>query len=165
MLAAPALPQVLDRPWIARHLRHAGTMCLIDAVTSWDAGVVHCRTRTHERADNPLRADNRLGAMCGIEYGAQAAAAHGAILACLEAGQGGGAPVAGYLAALREVESAVERLDDLPRELAIVATRIASLPGGAAYGYAIRHGSATVQSGRLTLRFLAPTGGLPGGEA
>ena len=39
------------------------------------------RRRSHRDADNPLRAHDRLGAACGIEYAAQAMAAHGALLA------------------------------------------------------------------------------------
>jgi predicted hotdog family 3-hydroxylacyl-ACP dehydratase len=113
-------------------------------------------TSTHTHANNPLRAENRLGALCGVEYAAQAVAIHGAILNC-EGGPGQGPthPMHGYLVALRDVDVRVERLDNLPEELEIVAVRVAALAGGASYRYVIRRGPETLQSGRLTLRFTA----------
>jgi predicted hotdog family 3-hydroxylacyl-ACP dehydratase len=157
MLAPPAPPQCIDRDWIARHMRHAGAMCLIDAVAAWDLAAIRCSARTHTAADNPLRAEGRLGAMIGVEYGAQAAAIHGAILAC----PGGplaeeAAPLQGVLVAARKLEILVERLDRYVRDLEIVAERTAALPGGATYRYVIRHESTTLQIGQLTLKFASP---------
>src|SRR5574337_973688 len=34
---------------------HAGTMCLLDAVCSWDERRIHAISTSHARADNPLR--------------------------------------------------------------------------------------------------------------
>lgn len=83
-----------------------GAMVLLDAVLHWDEVEITCAARSHLDTDNPLRRAGRLGAACGIEYGLQAAAVHGALLA-------GSAPVtAGFLAALRAVALHVERLDN-----------------------------------------------------
>ena len=129
-------------------------MCLIDNVIGWDAGAIRCVTQTHVQGDNPLRAQGRLGALCGIEYAAQAMAIHGAILHWGNAAPGDPCgPVQGYLAALRDVQSLVERLDDLAPELEIAAVRFAALAGGAIYDYEIRHATRTLQTGRLTLKF------------
>jgi predicted hotdog family 3-hydroxylacyl-ACP dehydratase len=42
---------------------HQGTMCLLDEVVAWDADAIHARSRSHSRADNPLRSDGRLRAV------------------------------------------------------------------------------------------------------
>jgi predicted hotdog family 3-hydroxylacyl-ACP dehydratase len=70
----------LDHAWIARHIPHQGSMCLLDYVEAWDQERIQCRASSHRAADNPLRAYGRLGAACGIEYAAQAMAVHGALL-------------------------------------------------------------------------------------
>ncbi len=81
-------------------------MVLLDRLERWDAQSVLCRTRSHLDPANPLRRNGRLAGLCGIEYGLQAAALHGALLA------GGVAQAAGYAASLRSVALDVERLDD-----------------------------------------------------
>ena len=91
---------------LAAMLPHAGAMVLLDAAVAWDAARLLCRTRSHLDPGNPLRRDGRLSAICGAEYGFQAAALHGAMLA------GGLAQAAGYVARLRDAECLVERLDD-----------------------------------------------------
>jgi predicted hotdog family 3-hydroxylacyl-ACP dehydratase len=96
---------MLSRARILELIPHQGTMCLLDEVTAWSDATITCRTRSHLSPDNPLRRNGSLHVLCGIEYGLQAAALHGALLA-------GRAQSAGYLAALRSVEFLAERLDD-----------------------------------------------------
>lgn len=91
---------------LAAMVPHAGTMVLLDAVVAWDARRILCRSRSHLSVDNPLRRAGRLSAVCGVEYGLQAAALHGAMLA------GGEAQRAGYVARLRDVVLVVDALDD-----------------------------------------------------
>ncbi|HMX23550.1 MAG TPA: 3-hydroxylacyl-ACP dehydratase, partial [Accumulibacter sp.] len=100
---------MLDRDWIAAHIPHQGTMCLLDAVVDWSPTAIRCLARSHATLDNPLRADGRLGAACGIEYAAQAMAVHGALLAGID-----DPPRQGYLTSVRAVSLHVARLDDLP---------------------------------------------------
>src|ERR1700688_1204625 len=71
----------LNRAWIESRIPHHGRMCLLDEVIAWSDARVSCRSGTHREADNPLRADGKLGIACGIEYAAQAMAVHGALLA------------------------------------------------------------------------------------
>ena len=78
----------LDHAWIAAHIPHQGSMCLLDAVLRWDTQHVACSATSHGDPSNPLRQFGRLGAACGIEYAAQAMAVHGALLA--EHGRGPG---------------------------------------------------------------------------
>lgn len=94
-----------DRAAILALIPHQGAMCLLDRVVSWDDTRIRCETRSHLDASNPLRADGRLGVLCGCEYGMQAAALHGAL-------RTGTRPQAGRVAALRVVLIAVPRLDD-----------------------------------------------------
>ena len=43
----------LDRDWIARHIPHQGSMCLLDGVEEWDAQHILCRATSHRAPDNP----------------------------------------------------------------------------------------------------------------
>jgi predicted hotdog family 3-hydroxylacyl-ACP dehydratase len=70
----------LNRAWIEARIPHQGRMCLLDQVIEWNAQHIRCRTATHRAPDNPLRAHDRLGIACGIEYAAQAMALHGALV-------------------------------------------------------------------------------------
>ena len=53
---------MLDRAWIAAHIPHQGTMCLLNAVLEWDESRIVCEAMSHNLPDNPLRAEGRLGA-------------------------------------------------------------------------------------------------------
>ena len=69
---------MLTRQQILALIPHQGMMCLLDRVAAWSAADITCGASSHLSPDNPLRRDGRLGAICGIEYGLQAAALHGA---------------------------------------------------------------------------------------
>ena len=97
-------------------IAHQGAMCLLERIEAWDATKIQCRANSHLDPGNPLRRDGRLSGVCGIEYGLQAAAAHGALLA------DGAADPAGYLASLRGIKIDIGRLDDPTLgELVVVA--------------------------------------------
>jgi predicted hotdog family 3-hydroxylacyl-ACP dehydratase len=110
---------------------HQGRMCLLDRVEAWSATEIVCRARSHLDPENPLRRDGRLASVCGIEYGLQAAAAHGA-LAAPPAG-------AGWLAAVRSAEFSTPWLDEVAfGELVVEATLLHRDSNGFIYGFAIR---------------------------
>ena len=117
---------------LASMLPHAGAMVLLDAVVAWDATRIHCRTRSHLLASNPLRRAGRLASICGVEYGLQTAALHGAMRA-------GGIPQrAGYVARLRDVTLAVDALDDEALgTLGIAATQERAEANGMLYALVI----------------------------
>jgi len=121
-------------------------MCLLDAVTGWDAQRIRCSTSSHRRADNPLRAHDRLGAACGIEYAAQAMAAHGALLSAADS-----APRAGYLASVRGVDLLVARLDDVAADLVVEAERLSGDDDIVLYGFSVVAGERLLLSGRATV--------------
>ena len=141
---------MLDRVAIAARIPHQGSMCLLDAVLAWDSGQIHCRASSHRQPDNPLRAAERLGAACGIEYAAQAMAVHGALLA-----PEGAPPRPGYLASVRSVQLAVDRLDDLPQDLDIVAERLSGDENNILYHFRVEHAGDLLLSGRATVMLVA----------
>lgn len=141
---------MLDRAAIAARIPHQGSMCLLDAVLAWDSGQIHCRASSHRQPDNPLRAAERLGAACGIEYAAQAMAVHGALLA-----PAGAPPRPGYLASVRSVQLAVDRLDDLPQDLDIVAERLSGDEHNILYHFRVEHAGDLLLSGRAAVMLVA----------
>ena len=141
---------MLDRAAIAARIPHQGSMCLLDAVLAWDSGQIHCRASSQRQPDNPLRAAERLGAACGIEYAAQAMAVHGALLA-----PEGAPPRPGYLASVRSVQLAVDRLDDLPQDLDIVAERLSGDEHNILYHFRVEHAGNLLLSGRAAVMLVA----------
>ena len=99
----------LDHDAIAARIPHAGAMCLLDRVVSWDESHIECAGRGCSpigAPPHPLAQDGRLPATAAIEYAAQAMALHGRLvqerLLCPADGQAP-APRRGFLAGLRSV--------------------------------------------------------------
>jgi predicted hotdog family 3-hydroxylacyl-ACP dehydratase len=158
----------LDRTWIERNIPHHGRMCLLDEVMEWDAHHIRCRSGTHRLPDHPLRSQGRLGVACGIEYAAQAMAAHGALAGGALAHNSGGALAGsganragrqrsevGFLAGLRDVRLHVLRLDDVQADLICDAMLVAGDHGSALYEFALRSEALRLLSGRATVVFNA----------
>jgi predicted hotdog family 3-hydroxylacyl-ACP dehydratase len=122
---------VLNRDAIAGLLPHGGKMVLLDRVQRWTEDEITCLTGSHRWADNPLRRNAGLSTLCGVEYGAQAMALHGALVS----GDGGGP---GVLASLRKVRCHVARLDDIPGDLTVAAKLLIAQRGGFIYGFSLR---------------------------
>ena len=122
-------------------------MCLLDGVLDWDADRVRCVTSAHRSPANPLRARDRLGAVCGIEFAAQAMAVHGALLApALHLERR-----VGYLAAVRSVELHVARLDDIGEDLIATAARHGGDATTVLYAFTVSAGSRRLLTGRATI--------------
>lgn len=107
----------LEKEDIRELIPHAGQMCLLDRIISWDDRRIHCLSETHLDRDNPLRFEGCLPAIALIEYGAQAAAVHGSLLAIKHSGT----IRQGYLAAVRDAQFFVDELDNLTSCLDIIA--------------------------------------------
>lgn len=120
-------------------LPHAGAMRMITAVRQWDASGIVCESTTHRDPANPLRIGGVLPAACGLEYGAQAMAAHGALLAGRQQ-----KPRVGYLAAAHELALYCDRLDDADGPLQIRASCLLSGANHVAYEFCIRAASKAV---------------------
>jgi len=126
---------------------HRGAMSLLHEIVAYDATTIHATAVSHQQMSNPLRSDGRLRAVHLCEYGAQAMAVHGGLLA-RDAGLDA---MPGLLVALRAVQLNVVRIDDLPDELHVYATRL--LDGGSSWQYAFRveHAARVVASGRAAV--------------
>ena len=137
---------MLDRTWIAAHIPHQGTMCLLDAVLEWSEAAIVCRATSHADPVNPLRAAGRLGAAAGIEYAAQAMAVHGALIAGDDA-----PPRQGYLTSVRGVSLHAARLDDLPGTLEVRAERLMGDANHILYQFSVAHAGRCLLEGRAAV--------------
>jgi predicted hotdog family 3-hydroxylacyl-ACP dehydratase len=137
---------VRDRAWIEAHLPHKGGMNLLDTIASWDATSIRAIARSHRDANHPLRRDGELPIVCGIEYGAQAAAAHGALSSAHAS------PV-GFLASVRGVRFHASRLDDVTGDLDIHATQQGAGAGGVVYAFTVSSGGRILVEGRVAVAF------------
>ena len=128
-------------------LPHAGAMCLLDAVVSWDASGILCRTWSHRRTDNPLRCQQGLSALQGVEYGGQAMALHGALLA----GSDGDLKVRGYLVAVRDLVLNVDWLDPLEGHMDVTAELEIDTGRYVVHRFKIESEGDPLVSGRMTV--------------
>jgi predicted hotdog family 3-hydroxylacyl-ACP dehydratase len=140
-------PSAPDHAWIARHIPHQGSMCLLDGVEAWNAQHIQCRAGTHRAPGNPLRACGRLGAACGIEYAAQAMAVHGALLTP----SGTTAARASYLVSVRDTRLLVPRLDDIAADLEVGATCIVRSGNAIFYRFNVTAAGILLLNGRATI--------------
>jgi predicted hotdog family 3-hydroxylacyl-ACP dehydratase len=121
-------------------------MCLLDGVLEYDARRIVCRASSHTDPANPLRVGNRLPAACGVEYGAQAMAAHGALLAADGARLG-----PGVLASVRALTLHADRLDDVSGPLRITAERLSGEQDHILYDFSVAGGAGELLRGRATV--------------
>ena len=131
---------------------HRGAMSLLDSVVDWDDTRIHLTAISHIHTDNPLRSDGRLRAVHLCEYGAQAMAVHGGLLARRE----GKVAAPGLLVSLRSVRLHVARVDELPGPLDVHAIKL--LDGGASWQYEFRveHRGQVLAEGRAAVIHAAP---------
>ena len=137
----------INRDELCSLIPHAGTMCLLHTVECWDAESIVCTAISHHDTDNPLCNNGALGAVHALEYGAQAMAVHGGLLA---REKGATAPP-GYLAALRNAQLHVERLDALDEALQVEARCVMADGGNLIYAISISAGDIPVASARATV--------------
>jgi predicted hotdog family 3-hydroxylacyl-ACP dehydratase len=137
---------MIDRAAIAAMIPHAGTMCLLDRVISWDEQRIACRSAAHRDPDNPLRQSGRLGALTAIEFAAQAMAVHGRL-----AGSVSERPRAGFIASLRDIQCRCERLDQLGADLDISATKLMGDEHNVMYAFTVACGTQDLVTGRATV--------------
>ena len=141
------LDQPLEGHALYRLLPHSGDMRLIDKVTHWDETQIACLTNSHLNPSNPLRGNDQLSAVHAAEYGAQAMALHGGLLA-QKAGQ---RQPGGYLVSLRGVKLHTARLDNLDAVLAIEATQLLADEGNMLYDFTLRIEKTVIAEGRAAV--------------
>src|ERR1700736_4240953 len=98
---------MLTKPHWQHLIPHRGPMCLLDIVVAWDDAGIRASTASHRDPDNALRSDGMLRSVHLCEYGAQAMAIHGGLLA--QRDDRAAAP--GLLVLLHAVKLHVARID------------------------------------------------------
>ena len=96
---------------------------------------------------NPLRKQGRLAAIHLLEYGAQAMAVHGGILAR----ESSSIARPGYLAALRDVTISADYIDQIKTPLDIRAEKIASYSDSYMYAFRVTTNSQLLARARATV--------------
>jgi len=140
------MPMLTQAEWMPL-LPHAGAMRLLDRVERWDASSITCQASSHKHRENPLRFDGCLPAVTGLEYAAQAMGIHTGLLNPdgLTAGS------IGYVGGVRELVLTVERLDTLPDDLHIDATRLLEGEDSVMYQFNLTAGEQRVMHGRASI--------------
>jgi predicted hotdog family 3-hydroxylacyl-ACP dehydratase len=136
-----------DRALIAQLIPHQGAMSLLDCIANWNETIIVTTAWSHRSPQHPLREHGRLRAVHLCEYGAQAAAVHGGLIA--RAAGSRAAP--GYLVSLRGVSFACQRIDDLEGELQIRAELLLLDSDSWQYSFAAAHAGKVLASGRLAI--------------
>ena len=131
---------------------HQGGMCLLERVLDWDESRIRLTTATHRSLENPLRNGGRLRSVHLCEYGAQAMAGHGGLVA-----RGSSAPR--LLVSLRGVHLHVDDIDGLEGELVVEAERLLDTGSSWHYSFRVLHGNRLLAEGRAAV--MAATARLP----
>ena len=140
---------------LCRLIPHQEPMCLLDCIEEWSNTHLTCRTATHRAASNPLRRGDQLEAICGLEYAAQAIAAHIAIVLETDI-----PPFEGYLVAVRDLVLQRSRLDDISADLTIVVKRVVGEDTTFVYSFWVCADQWVLLNGRATI-FLTERKRLP----
>jgi predicted hotdog family 3-hydroxylacyl-ACP dehydratase len=137
---------MLNRQQIQVRIPHAGAMCLLDSVQHWDALSIDCRAPAPD-AQHPLAGPHGVSAVVAVEYAAQAAAVHGALL------DGTEVPRQGMLVTLRDVDLSAHRIDGAGGDLSIRAELLSRVPAACMYRFEVLHQRACIARGRLMVAF------------
>jgi predicted hotdog family 3-hydroxylacyl-ACP dehydratase len=132
---------------IASLVPHAARMCLLERVIRWDEESVATATATHRDPANPLAHGGRLRAIHLCEYGAQAMAVHGGLIA--EARGSRARP--GLLVSLRDVALDCDFVHEYGGELIVEARRLLAGDSAWQYEFRIAHAGQRLAQGRATV--------------
>jgi predicted hotdog family 3-hydroxylacyl-ACP dehydratase len=146
---------------LAQLLPHSGRMVMIDRVSHWDPDSIVCTSTRHLDPTNPLRGRRGLAAVCGLEFGAQAMAIHGSLVAARSAVHSAGAPRFGMIIAANQLAWSSPLLDDAGDQLTIRAWRLFGSDNQIVYGFALDGRVAGLVTGRASVILAAPADGVP----
>ncbi len=127
-------------------------MCLLDRVLTWNEKTIHCSSLSHTREDNPLLNNKLISSVHAVEYGAQAMAVHGGLLA-RESGQAIGS---GYLVSMRNIKLNCKVLNDMLDEIDIFAAQLINNSGNLVYDFEVKNKQKSLVSGRVTVMQIEP---------
>ncbi|GFZ86826.1 phosphotransferase [Dyella caseinilytica] len=131
---------------------HAGAMRLLDHVMDWDDRHIHVIAERHRPGHHPLQNGMHLHAVHLTEYGAQASAVHGALLA---SARGEACVRAGRLVSLRDVQLAIEYVDLAGGHLDVHAECLLADERGAQYLFKVEQRGLALASGRVAVIYTA----------
>lgn len=137
---------LIDQSEIRPLIPHAGDMCLLSGVNWWDATHIACIAHSHRDPANPLARNGKTGALCGIEFAAQAMAVHGSLTGLV-----GQRPRAGLLVSVRDVEARAEYLSDYREDLQIDAEQLMAEESSVCYSFTLHAGEKELLRGRATV--------------
>jgi predicted hotdog family 3-hydroxylacyl-ACP dehydratase len=137
----------VDKATLCRLIPHQGTMCLLDRVERWDSASILCTTSSHRDEENPLRRDNRLEAICGLEYAAQAMAVHVGLMEQRNERR----LAVGYLGAVKHLMLRATRLDIVNGTLTVQATRLVGEMSSFIYAFRMSAGIQALLEGRASI--------------
>jgi predicted hotdog family 3-hydroxylacyl-ACP dehydratase len=126
---------------------HRDAMSLLDTVVAWDDDSIDLTATSHRSGGNPLRSDGVLRAVHLCEYGAQAMAVHGGLIAQRE----GKVAAPGLLVSLRGVRLHVARVDDLPGALDVYAVKLLDSGSSWQYEFRVEHQGRRLAEGRAAV--------------
>ena len=138
----------LTRAEICARIPHAGAMCLLARVHSHDPHTLLAYADSHRDRGNPLRGADGLGAVCAVEYAAQAMALHAHLLADATA-----APSIGVLASVRDLKLFAPRLDNIDADLRILVQRLSGSTESLVYAFEVS-AQGTIATGRMAARLI-----------
>lgn len=141
---------VIERPGILQLIPQQGTMCLLDRILDWDAQHLRARGSDPSAPTHPLRSHARLGSAVALEYAAQAAAAHGALLGALAVAHQARPNGTALLASARALTLQGLRLDGGAEALLVEVRRLHGEGAAAMYEFELTAGTPLAR-GRLSL--------------
>lgn len=145
-------PITLDKTQICERIPHAGDMCLLEKMLSWDATHIKCSAKSHTDPENPLRIKNKLTSIAAIEYAGQAMALHGGLVAATDSPDM--RPRKGFLASLREIVISRDVLDDVTGDLLIEVELLMGDSDSSLYSFSVSTSDQPVISGRAAVKLL-----------
>jgi predicted hotdog family 3-hydroxylacyl-ACP dehydratase len=138
------------RAQIEQLVPHSGAMCLLDAVTHWDASHIACSSAA-PGASHPLAREGAVPAIAACEYAAQAVAVHGALLDGVQGARDG------MLAKLTDVELRTAFFPAGAAGVSVRAELLGRLATGCLYAFEVAGAGQPVASGRLIVAFTTPS--------
>jgi len=134
---------------IATLLPHAKPMILIDSMVALEHNFLVCSANSHLSSDNPLRIDGVLSIFSGIEYAAQAMAAHARLKSDSRGTQQQAKPARGFVAVASRLEAHARKLDDHQRPLLIRVEQVAASNDSSLYTFTIHAEQFLLLEGQL----------------
>ncbi len=122
-------------------------MCLLEKIESWDENEIVCTATSHLNPNNPLRLGGKLHIIHGVEYAAQAMAAHGKLLGPRSSSS------RGLLASTKNLRFNVHHLDNIKEPIRIHARSLANTIHGLLYSFTVSDEKKVLISGECTIIF------------